>query len=327
MKISIDRIKIAERIRKEITHISELAENIRQNGLLHPVIIMPLDGGEFRLLAGLRRLKAAQVLGWTEIEVNVVSPTNAEAELRIEISENEQRKEFTYSERMDFARLIEEIERAKARERMLAGKCANDPGVERPQGADDDPNEKAVTYGRTNDIVAPKVGMSGATYKRAKYIANNATPETIEQLDKGEKTITGVYAELRAEEKAKTDPKPTVEDPPKSEPPKTPKQPKLSDKEKEERAMAMLSPRDRETVERHNAFVTMTPEQKIAELQSQLKAERSRAAVAETELSRLKDELHNAVLHRDGIISSLERQLESAHARISELEADEHDGA
>jgi hypothetical protein len=50
-------------------------------------------------------------------------------------------------------------------------------------------------------------------------------------------------------------------------------------------------------------------------------SQKSRAAIAETELSRLKDELHNAVYHRDGIISSLERQLEAAHTRINELEA------
>ena len=49
--------------------------------------------------------------------------------------------------------------------------------------------------------------------------------------------------------------------------------------------MAMLSPKERETVERINAFAAMTPEQKIAELQSQLKAERCRVATAETEIS------------------------------------------
>ncbi|GHU51781.1 hypothetical protein AGMMS49975_06280 [Clostridia bacterium] len=42
--------------------------------------------------------------------------------LKIEFSENEQREPFTYSEKMDYARLIEEIETAKAKERMLLGK-------------------------------------------------------------------------------------------------------------------------------------------------------------------------------------------------------------
>ena len=70
---------------------------------------MPVDGGEYRLLAGLRRVKAAQSLNWLEIEVNIVSPADAEAALCIEISENEQREPFTYTEKMHYASMFEDI--------------------------------------------------------------------------------------------------------------------------------------------------------------------------------------------------------------------------
>jgi ParB family chromosome partitioning protein len=101
--------------------ITELARDIALNGLPHPVTVLEAEGGNYRLLAELRRLKAVQSLGMTEIAVNVVSPVDAEAALRIEVSENEQREDFTYSEEMDFARLLEEIERAKALERKSIG--------------------------------------------------------------------------------------------------------------------------------------------------------------------------------------------------------------
>ena len=94
--------------------------------MINPITVIAANDGEFRLIAGLRRLKAAQALGWDDIEVYVVSPADAEAELLIEISENEQREPFTFSEKMDFARIIEEIESAKARERMLSGKKSDD---------------------------------------------------------------------------------------------------------------------------------------------------------------------------------------------------------
>ena len=148
----------------DITRISELAEDIKKNGLLHPITVMALDDGGFRLLAGLRRVKAVQSIGWPEIDINVVSPDNAEAALRIEISENEQREPFTYSEKMDYARIIEEIERAKAKERMLSGKSASDPTDNCPEGRE------------TRDIVGAKIGMSGRQYDRAKYVADNAPP-------------------------------------------------------------------------------------------------------------------------------------------------------
>ena len=173
---------------------------------------MPLEGEEFRLLAGLWRIKAAQSLGWTEIEASVVSPSDAESALRIEISENEQREPFTCLKKMDFARLIEEIETAKARERMLAGKSIehSDPVDRGPQGD-----------GKSRNVVGAKIGMSGRQYDRAKYIAENAPPEVIEQLDTGERTIRGTYDELRGKEKAPNSQ--SVEAPMKTKPEAKPK--------------------------------------------------------------------------------------------------------
>jgi ParB family transcriptional regulator, chromosome partitioning protein len=41
--------------------LAELAQSIRSRGMLQPVVVRPLDGGEFELLAGERRLRAAKV--------------------------------------------------------------------------------------------------------------------------------------------------------------------------------------------------------------------------------------------------------------------------
>ena len=123
MKAQISKIKITNRIRKEVAKIAELSEDIRVNGLINPVAVMSLDDvGEYdyQLLAGLRRLRATELIGLAEIDITVLTPADAEAILMIEISENEQREEFTFSEKMDFARMLEEVEigRASCRERV-----------------------------------------------------------------------------------------------------------------------------------------------------------------------------------------------------------------
>lgn len=340
MKIAIKQIKVAARIRKVVNNVEEIADNIRKHGLITPIAVMELEGGEYQLLAGLRRLRAMELNGETEIDAKVFPAADAEEALRIEYAENDQREAFTYSEMMDYAGLIKDIEAAKALERKsIGGKGGFDEDV--TQGTH-------LEQGRSREVIGGKIGMSGVQYQRAQYIAKNAPQEIIDELDRGERTIRSTYDEMRKADKSgtknqtksdtplrdkkappatdevapKTNPSPVTKDvSPKTPvvPDKSPKSPKLSDKAKEERAMAMLSPKDREAVERHNAFYAMSPEEKITELQSQLKAERTRAITAETELSRLKDELHNAVYHRDGIISSLERQLADAHARIEEL--------
>ena len=46
---------------------------------------------------------------------------------------------------------------------------------------------------KCHNIAGAKIGMSGRQYDRAKHITANTPPEIIEQLDKGECTIYGVY--------------------------------------------------------------------------------------------------------------------------------------
>ncbi|WP_340673168.1 hypothetical protein [Brevibacillus agri] len=99
-----------------------------------------------------------------------------EHQLRMEISENENRKEFTFSERVDWARRLERVEKEKARERMEAGKAV-------------DPMQN-FAEGRSRDIVAEQSGLgSGENYRKAKYIADHADPEIIAKLDADEISI------------------------------------------------------------------------------------------------------------------------------------------
>jgi ParB-like nuclease family protein len=65
--LSLDNIVIGERHRKDMADIVGLAANIAELGLLHPIVVRP-DG---RLIAGERRLRAAKLLGWTEIALRV----------------------------------------------------------------------------------------------------------------------------------------------------------------------------------------------------------------------------------------------------------------
>jgi len=327
MKTAIEKIMVMERIRKEITKIDELAEDIRQNGLLNAVTVMPLEGGELRLLAGLRRIKAAQLLGWTEIEVNVVTPANAEEVLRIEISENVQREPFTFSEKVDFGKLLVEIETEKAKERMLAGKkCeTHDPVDVRPQG-----NRKS------RDVIGAKIGMSGRQYDRAKYVAENAPPEVIEQLDNGKCTIFEAYDELKAKEKAgvpiaidvptrgkhdsecKENPEAAHNEPTALPSPKSSVHASVT---RSPRYNPYLSPQEEEALRKRREFDALPPEGKVAELQRQLKEERVRANGAESDLEREKELRQNDMYHYSGTIEMLKKKLAAAIARIEELEA------
>ena len=84
MRIKISEIKINPGRREaEPKAIEELAKSIAAVGLMNPVT---LDQNN-TLIAGLHRLEAAKLLGWTEIECTVMGMDDVQAELA-EIDEN-----------------------------------------------------------------------------------------------------------------------------------------------------------------------------------------------------------------------------------------------
>jgi ParB family chromosome partitioning protein len=63
--------------------LAELAESIRTRGVLQPIVVRPLAGGSFELLAGERRLRAAQMV---ELETIPALVRDAEDDERLELA-------------------------------------------------------------------------------------------------------------------------------------------------------------------------------------------------------------------------------------------------
>ena len=167
MLVEISKIKVGERIRKDFGDIQELADDIKENSLLNPIVVTP-DGDGYLLIAGERRLKACQLLGYAAITVTTVGVRDAEQALAMEISENECRKEFTKTERLSYARRLAAIESVKARARMH-----HDPTQDFAEA------EK----GESREIVARKLGFGNReTYRQEQAIADNAEVFTVEEF-------------------------------------------------------------------------------------------------------------------------------------------------
>lgn len=94
MQIPIFQIKVADGRREASPEaVRELADSIAKVGLLNPITV----DQEYTLIAGLHRLEAAKLLGWSEIECNVSSLEGLMAQLA-EIDENIVRKGFSDDE-------------------------------------------------------------------------------------------------------------------------------------------------------------------------------------------------------------------------------------
>lgn len=160
----VDAIIVGDRFRTDLGDVAELARSIERSGLLHPVVVTT-DG---TLVAGGRRLAAVRSLGWTDVEVNVVSNlTDATSLLIAERDENTCRLDMTPSEKVALGRALEEVAKPEAEQRKRDGGSIGGSGGY-GQGS------VKVTEPSVRDRVASAVGMSGPTYARAKAVVRAA---------------------------------------------------------------------------------------------------------------------------------------------------------
>ena len=96
-------------VRRNVGDISELADSIREQGILEPLIVRPTSGDNYEVIIGSRRLAAASELGMEVVPVVVQRITDAEAIIR-SLVENLQRGELTLDERVEAYKLIEQID-------------------------------------------------------------------------------------------------------------------------------------------------------------------------------------------------------------------------
>ena len=90
MNLPISSIRVNTPIRYDFGTIQSLAENIAEFGMLHPIVI----NEQYELIAGFRRLKAVELLGWTEVPVTIISPANELKKFDTSLHENYRRKDL-----------------------------------------------------------------------------------------------------------------------------------------------------------------------------------------------------------------------------------------
>lgn len=117
MRIKIDSIIIKKRIRKDNGNIQALANSLKEHGLINPIIV----NTKKELLAGYRRLSAAKMAGWIEIEAIVIKRESKLEKLELEVEENLYRKDFTDEELFIAVKKMEKLRRINPISRLWTG--------------------------------------------------------------------------------------------------------------------------------------------------------------------------------------------------------------
>ncbi len=110
--LSVDRIrpgKYQPRSKMDAASLAELADSIREQGVMQPILVRPVDGGRFEILAGERRWRAAQQAGLRQIPA-LVKNVPDRAALAVALIENIQREDLNpIEEAKGLKRLIDEF--------------------------------------------------------------------------------------------------------------------------------------------------------------------------------------------------------------------------
>ncbi|HUL70562.1 MAG TPA: ParB/RepB/Spo0J family partition protein [Gemmatimonadales bacterium] len=118
---AIRRNPFQPRVRFDEAGLAQLAASIQSAGLLQPVIVRPVGDG-YELIAGERRWRAVQRLGWARIPA-VVRPADDRTLLTLALVENLQRDDLNPIEAAtSYQRLMDEFEASQAEVAQLVGK-------------------------------------------------------------------------------------------------------------------------------------------------------------------------------------------------------------
>jgi len=183
--------------------LQELADSIRQQGVMQPVVVRPLAAERFELIAGERRWRAAQIAGLESIPA-IIRDVSDEAAIAMALIENIQRENLNpIEEAFALQRLQDEFGLTQAQVAEAVGKSRTTiTNLLRLIGLSEDVRlmlehgDLEMGHGRAMLTLAPEQQMQVARQVVARSLSVRQTEALVRQLQQ-EKPDTGKVATPR----------------------------------------------------------------------------------------------------------------------------------
>ncbi len=112
-EIDIEKLvagKYQPRSKMEMEHLKELADSIREQGVINPIVVRPIKGGKYEIIAGERRFRASKIAERKTVPAIVRKVQDKDA-LAMALIENMQREDLNaMEEALGIRRLIDEFD-------------------------------------------------------------------------------------------------------------------------------------------------------------------------------------------------------------------------
>ncbi|MBN1039047.1 ParB/RepB/Spo0J family partition protein [Clostridium botulinum] len=150
-----------------IREIEELVESIKENGLMHNLVVRDIGNGKYEIISGERRYTALKRLGYKKVPCQIREINDLDAELML-IHANLEQRELTAIEKMEGIKRLKDIYNQKR-----------------------DKGEKL--NGKTRDLIGKDLGLSGVQVGRYQKVDKDLIPELKEKLNKEDITLTQAH--------------------------------------------------------------------------------------------------------------------------------------
>jgi len=185
--------------------LQELADSIRQQGVMQPVVVRPLTAERFELIAGERRWRAAQMAGLEAIPA-IIRDVSDEAAIAMALIENIQRENLNpIEEAFALQRLQDEFGLTQAQVAEAVGKSRTTiTNLLRLIGLTEDVRlmlehgDLEMGHGRAMLTLAPEQQMQVARQVVARSLSVRQTESLVRQLQQ-EKLDSGKVAKPRVD--------------------------------------------------------------------------------------------------------------------------------
>ncbi|WP_394884020.1 ParB/RepB/Spo0J family partition protein [Clostridium butyricum] len=168
-ELDIDLLVPSENNFYGIREIEELAESIKEYGLMHNVVVRKRNDGKYEILSGERRFRALREIDYKKVPCRIVKDdvTELDAEVML-IQANMQQRELNLQEKMQGIKRLQEIytEKRKSGEKL---------------------------QGKTRDLIGKHLGISGVQVGRYQKIDKDLIEPLKEKLNSEHITVTQAH--------------------------------------------------------------------------------------------------------------------------------------
>lgn len=186
-------------------YIQELAESIRREGLLQPILVRPIENGRYQIIAGERRWRASQLAGLEMVPVRF-KEVDDDKSLELALIENIQRSDLNpIEEAYGYRRLMERLgmTQAEVAQAMSKGRSTIANALrllELPQDAQELLFNNVITAGHARAILSiPNTeGREKLTEKLKTEKLSVREAESLARLLSGKKSETQTKVPLPA---------------------------------------------------------------------------------------------------------------------------------